>query len=467
MTSAFEQRLITEAWTSLTSDWRRPQPEVDIAGTRDVVPSAFHVSEIATASIATALLAATDLHEARTGQLPTVGLDRQHAEAAMRSERYFEIDGVPAPMGFAPLSRFWPTADGWIRTHANYPWHRDALLRAVAATGDDPGTVGDSIRAHRVLALEQAVFDAGGVAAAVRHPSAWRTHLQGFEVSREPLIAYRRIGAGSRRQRAESELPATGVRVLDLTRVIAGPVCTRFLGALGADVLRIDPPHRPDLAAGEPADTLLAQRSAIVDAANPISRSTLDALLRAADVIVCGYRPGALDHLGLGAAQLADRYPGAVIMLLAAWGNEGPWANRRGFDSVVQAATGISFAERRDCEEPGALPYQLLDHATGYLAAAAVLDALRHQMCEGGTHIRRVSLARTAAWLQSAGLRKLSPCRTATADPVQPAEEYIQNLHDLHASVSAVRPPGTFEGQPLRWPKRLTRYANDVAAWTI
>jgi crotonobetainyl-CoA:carnitine CoA-transferase CaiB-like acyl-CoA transferase len=252
--------------------------------------------------------------------------------------------------------------------------------------------------------------------------------------------------------------------VLDFTRVIAGPVCTRYLGALGADVLRLDPPHRRDLVAGEPADTLLAKRSALVDMSMGAPRGEVEALLLDADVVICGYRPGALDLLGLGAEALVERHPGLVVVTIDAWGFSGPWATRRGFDSVVQAAAGIAAGESRDGTEPGALPCQLLDHGTGYLAAAAALDGLRRQATEGGSHLRRLSLARTAAWLTTTAPAQ-SPGAAHSPDADRGAQDFLQNLRDTRTAIRTVRPPGSIDGRPLLWPGHLTRYANDAAIW--
>jgi crotonobetainyl-CoA:carnitine CoA-transferase CaiB-like acyl-CoA transferase len=241
--------------------------------------------------------------------------------------------------------------------------------------------------------------------------------------------------------------------------VIAGPVCTRFLGALGADVLRIDSPRLPDMAPGVTADTLFGKRSAGLDLDRADDLATLERLLDGADVVVTGYRPGALEKFGLGAAQLAGRHNALVIVCLDAWGHTGPWAGRRGFDSVVQAATGIADIESADGATPGALPCQLLDHGTGYLAAAAALDGLRRQMSHGGARVRRLSLARTAAWL------------TATRPPVPQTisqstdEPRIAQFDTLDGDVQAVEPPGSLAGQPLRWARPPARYLSDPPSW--
>jgi hypothetical protein len=462
--STHEQDVIAAAWAAVTAGESEPVPRptpVRLTGPRGQLPSHFCVEEIATASVAVALLAASALSAQREGEAPTVDLDRGHVADAVRSERHFRVGGQPAGAGFAPLSRFWSAADGWVRTHANYPWHKRALL-GVLGTPDDAGAVASALATLPVALVERRVVAAGGIAAAVRALDAWRSHPQGRALAEEPLIAHRVSGDGPPRRRPPADLPLSGVRVVDLTRVIAGPVCTRFLSALGAEVVRLDPPARPDMAPGAIADTLLGKRSAIVDLDLPEGLAALHALLAAADVVVCGYRPGALDRFELDERSLAERHPGVVSVRIDAWGHRGPWAERRGFDSVVQAPTGIALGESVAPDQPGALPCQLLDHATGYLAAAAAIDGLRRQAIHGGTLVRRLSLARTAQWLTS-------EVPDAPTEPGRPATErapaWLVELDGPLGPVSAVAPPGTLAGRPLRWPFAPTGYGRDAARW--
>jgi crotonobetainyl-CoA:carnitine CoA-transferase CaiB-like acyl-CoA transferase len=430
----------------------------ELRGAAGSLASRFAADEIATACVAVSLMAASALQSARHGPALEPRLDREHVAFAVRSERYFR-HGSQRPMGFAPLSRFWRASDGWVRTHANYAWHRDALLGELRVP-NDAARVAAAIAERPAHEVERAVYAAGGIAAAVRTLEEWRAHPQGTAVADEPLIAHRSIGGAAARPRVASDLPVRDVRVLDMTRVIAGPVCTRYLGALGADVLRVDPPGHLDMAPGAIADTLFAKRSSLLDATLGEDRAQLHELLSAADVVVRGYRPGALDRWGLGEDELADRYPGLVIVSVSAWGHGGPWADRRGFDSVVQAPTGIAAGESRDGDEPGALPCQLLDHGTGYLAAAAVLDGLRRQATDGGTHIRRLSLARTAAWLTTTSAAK-APETEPDPDPAP----WLQTLEPDGDAITAVRPPGESKREALRWPPLITRYGEDAPRW--
>ncbi|HEY0577352.1 MAG TPA: CoA transferase [Pseudonocardia sp.] len=248
--------------------------------------------------------------------------------------------------------------------------------------------------------------------------------------------------------------------MLDLTRVIAGPVATRYLAALGADVLRLDPPDRPELPLHR-YDGLIGKRSALLDAASPDGAARLHELLDSADVLVHGYRPGALSRFGLGASALAERHPGLVVIALSAWGRHGPWGGRRGFDSIVQAASGIADRESPDGERPGALPCQLLDHGSGYLCAAAALDGLRRRAHSGGTWLRELSLARTAHWL----LGQPPTERTAADHPGVVDAGWLTELHSEPGPVTTVNPPGALDGVGLRWPDLPVRYGVAPPTW--
>jgi hypothetical protein len=467
--SPFEDHLIGQAWSALWSDGDRParsaasaQPTVEVMGGVGRLPSSFAVSELAVASVAAAILGAAALSKARGASVSTVTVDRGHVADAVRSERFFAIAGRSAGASFAPLSRFWPASDGWVRTHANYPWHRRALLGALG-TSADPDHVAGAISELPAEVVEERVYAAGGIATAVRSLDSWLAHPQGRALASEPLIGQSVMGDTPPRRRPSDQMPMTGIRVLDFTRVIAGPVCTRFLAALGADVLRLDPPDHPDMATGAVADTLLGKRSAVLDLATDDSLAILETLLDQADVVVSGYRPGALDRFGLGPESLVERHPGMVAVYLDAWGHSGPWAGRRGFDSVVQAPTGIAAGESPDGAAPGALPCQLLDHGTGYLAAAAALDGVRRQSSEGGTHVRRLSLARTALWLTSQGSRAVESDASPTAADRPP---WLVQIDSHVGPVTAVAPPGTFGAHPLRWPSPVTGYGTDSVSWS-
>jgi len=445
--------LMDSGGLQLTGD---PQPAV--------LSSPLAVADCAVASVAACLTAAADLALARTGRRPDVALDTAHVAAAVRSEVWLRDAAGRGIDGFAPLSRLWPAADGWVRTHANYPWHRATLLRALGVTdGRDTevqAPLADAIAARAALEVERVVYDAGGLAVAARTHAQWRAEGQTGATAMSPLVGMVPLSRGAPPLAAPGPLPASGLKVLDLTRVIAGPVGTRMLGALGADVLRVDDPHRPELP-GQAVDGVIGKASTTLDASTESGRQALHHLLDQADVLVTGYRPGALRRLGLDPDQVADQHPGTIVVTLSAWGTTGPWGTRRGFDSLVQIATGIGWATSTDSIRPGALPCQLLDHATGYLIAAGALAALaRRARTSEATHVS-VSLARTAEWLLGQGI---TPAwQSVGDDPQHQADTYRTALGNGWSGIS---PPGHLDGQPLRWPHLPPAYAQAPPAWS-
>ncbi|MEU1184829.1 CoA transferase [Streptomyces sp. NPDC005820] len=418
------------------------------------------VRELARACVGACALAGAELGARRAGlaRVPGVRVDDGAVATAFTSERHLLVDGR-APVPFAPLSRFWRTADGWVRTHANYPHHRERLLRALGVPGD-PAVVGAALAERSARDVEDAVYAAGGLAVALRTPEEWAAHGQAAEVAARPLVERGRLDTA--RARAFPDLagahllPAAGVRVLDLTRVLAGPVATRTLALLGADVLRLDAPRLPELP-DQHIDTGFGKRSALLDLDS--DRRRFEELLADADVVVTGYRPGALDRFGLSPEALAERRPGLVVAQVSAWGAYGPWGDRRGFDSLVQVATGIAAVEGA-AGRPGALPAQALDHGSGYLLAAGVLRALTEQSYDGGGRVVRVALARTAAWLMR-GVR--SEGEVGAVGPR--AEEWLGETDSAVGRLRYALPPVAFEGGPSDWTRPPGRWGSDAVGW--
>ncbi|BDZ47097.1 CoA transferase [Naasia aerilata] len=353
-----------------------------------LLPSPLPAGLLAHDAVAAVALEAALL--AGEGEQP-IRLDPARIATAYTSERHHRLDGI-VPDIWAPLSGFWATNDGWLRTHANYAHHRDRLLSALGL-GDGAGKddLAAALAGLSSRSAEERIVARGGIAAAVRSAEDWAASPQGTAAAESPLVTVRRIDEAPPRPHPAGRpgLPLAGCRVLDLTRVLAGPIATRTLALLGADVLRIDPPALPEPAV-QWLDTGMGKRSTLLDLAQPDARAVFDRLLEDADVVVTGYRPGSLSALGLDPERLAARRPGVIVARLSAWGTRGPWAERRGFDSIVQAATGIAAVSADAATgRPGALPAQALDHTAGYLLAAAVLALLRRRSEEGARGSRR------------------------------------------------------------------------------
>ncbi|WP_067708174.1 CoA transferase [Nocardia yamanashiensis] len=408
----------------------------------------------------TAYSRATDRFRVAAGLDPLDAVpDPARIAAAFASERLFRAHGA-APDVFAPLSGFFTAADGWIRTHANYPHHRTRLL---AALGLPAGISREDFTKH-VAALsasdiEDCAHEHGAIAVRVRTEHEWATSPQGRAAAAGPLVAIeprddRGQGSTSETAVAPTSLqPLRGVRVVDMTRVIAGPVATRALALLGAEVVRIDPPGLPEIE-WQYRDTCQGKRTTLLDIRTewPLFRD----LLENADVLISGYRPGALLRAGVDAGQID---PGIVYGRVCAWGEHGPWGDRRGFDSIVQAASGISRIEgaqgdSRGGASVGALPAQALDHASGYLLAAGVLDALVARGRDGIGREVRVALARTASWLLAA------PGRTPEHPPAALPDARYAVTHDGITTAGPALP--AYPDYPFPAPK----YGANPAAWT-
>ncbi len=434
-------QLLRDAWASLGGDGELVEL-VSVTGDGEgLLPSTLPALPAMLAAVGASTLAASVLDAARGAKAPApVVIDARHVALAARSERYARSGASGEASLFAPLSRFWHTADGWLRLHANYPWHRQRAL-AVLGCQALPEAVEEAVLSWRGVELEDALAAAGALGYVVRSAQEWQAHPQGRAVAALPLLDSV-VGRGDGRRLGPGR-GADGARVLDLTRVIAGPVATRTLAAWGAEVLRVDSPRLPEIPA-QALDMLPGKRSTLLDFSECRGRARVEELLAEADVVVQGYRPGALSRYGLAAGELAERHPHLSLVTLCAWGVNGPWAARRGFDSLVQCPTGIARAEGAE-GKPGALPAQVLDHATGYLASAAALLALAGVKLGEPPRSVRLSLAQTARWLMSAGAGEREPQRQTRP------ERFLVSLSGAAQPVHVIAPPGRAGDLLPRW----------------
>ncbi len=377
---------------------------VRLTGEDPVLPSTLRVGTAAGATLTAVALAADELRRQRTGRGQDIALDLSAAAAGFRSERYLRVDGRPPSDVWSAVSGFYRTADeGWIQLHCNFPHHRDGVLRLLGCEGTRDA-VATAVARWKGGALEDALAAAGMCAGLVRPREEWRRHPHGAAVARLPLVEITRIGDAPPEAAGHGDRPLAGVRVLDLTRVIAGPVCGRALAEHGADVMLVTAPHLPSIEALV-IDTGRGKLAAHLDLRQPADAERLRALLRRADVFVQSYRPGALAGRGWSVEEVARLRPGIVYVTLSAYGHAGPWRERRGFDSLVQSVSGIVDAETRaaGAARPRHLPAAALDHASGQLMALGALTALARRAREGGSWLVRVALARTGRWVEDLG----------------------------------------------------------------
>ncbi len=464
MTELSTEALVVQIWSALDGDLDRLE-QVTITGPERVLDGPFDVTGLAAATVAVATTAVAEFGARRQGvDMPAVVIDRLGAAAAFGSETLLRPVGWELPPIWDPIAGNYRTVDGWIRLHTNYSYHRAAALRAL---GLDPTRAVDRdqvtarARGFGVDELEQRVVAEGGCAAALNTAEEWAVHPHGRVARQEPAVRLSRVadpvvppGSGDRIDRGRpgraGRGPLTGVRVLDLTRVIAGPVATRTLAAWGADVLRIDPPGFAEVPALLP-DVTAGKHCAALDLQVGPDRIRFEALLAQADVIVHGLRPGALAGLGYSDQVLRRINPRLTIAANCAYGWDGPWADRRGFDSLVQLSCGIAAtaAAAVGSDRPGALPAQALDHGAGYLLAAAVVRALTDADAGLGPADIRTSLVGLANLL-TRSLPILGP------DEKPPTETDLATLGIVRETewgpVAGIGPPGSIDGRRGSWP---------------
>ena len=435
MASAFVSQLDPQA---------DPQ-RVEFVGTGSL-PSAYAVTDLAAAAVAVAALAAQRLAE-QLGTLPAQPVIIDRRLASLWFSQSLRPVGWDLPPVWDGVAGDYQAADGWIRLHTNAPHHRSAAL-GVLGCDESRDAVSSAVSRWQRHELEAAVVAAGGCAAAMRSAGEWAAHPQGTAVALEP-VSHHQTGEAAPPHTASSDAarPLRGVRVLDLTRVLAGPVATRFLAGLGADVLRIDP-----LDWDEPAvlaEVALGKRCARLDLRGEPGAATVRALLAAADIVVHGYRPEALERLGLGASERQAIAPGLVDISLDAYGWTGPWMHRRGFDSLVQMSSGIADTgmSRTGSDKPVPLPVQALDHATGHLLAAAALNGWRERLTTDHGCIVRASLARMAAVLQAGPEGSFDDAIA----PASPADDQPELEQTSWGPARRLRAPCLIPGVAFEW----------------
>jgi hypothetical protein len=449
--------LLTEWWTALGGS-AEELPQVDFSG-EGALPSAFAVTDFAAGAVGVAAAAIAELIAKCCNGHAQATVDRRLA--SMWFGFSIRPQGWELPPAWDAVAGDYATKDGWIRLHTNAPHHRKIALSVLHAP-EERSAVATAVSHWRAEELENAIVQFRGCAAAMRSIDEWRTHPQGMAVAAEPLVhreVFRRNAVAT--WPFDAARPLAGIRVLDLTRVLAGPVATRFLAGFGADVLRIDPPDwdEPSLA----PEVTLGKRCAKLDLRTRDGMATFEKLLAEADVLVHGYRPGALESLGLDAERRRSIRPQLIDVSLDAYGFDGPWHGRRGFDSLVQMSCGIADAGMRRFEKPRPfpLPVQALDQATGYLLAAAVIRSITTRLESGAATTARTSLARVAHEL----VGMPPPDTDDELAPEGPADLSDEAEGTEWGAARRLRAPLTIEGTPMHWNEAPSSLGSSPPEW--
>ncbi len=430
------------------------------------LPTSYRVAEAATAAITASGLAAAELWRLRTGKSQTVSVSSRHAEAEFLSEHRLRIDGKAPPEVWGPIAGLHQCGDGrWVRVHANYPHHEAGVLEVLGCERDRDAVIA-TLQNWTAPDFEDACGEKGLVVFMMRSPEEWAEHAQAKALATLPLFDIEKIGDAPIEPLPDNPTqPLSGVRVLDLTRVIAGPVSGRTLAAHGADVLRVSSARLPRDPLLLEVDGGRGKRATFFDLKDAGDNAKLEALARETDVFTQGYRPGAIDATGFSPERLAELRPGIVAVSLSAWGHEGPWSHRRGFDSLVQTASGINWSEGQAAgvEGPKPLPCQALDHCSGYLMAMGAMVGLYKRATEGGSWRVRVALARTGRWITNLGrVENGFAMKAATNDELA---DLLIPVPSGYGKLTVVTHAARLSGSPakLDMPPNLYPYDNPTA----
>ena len=463
MSSASE--VANEIW-SLAGGEESALDSLALPGPEQVLPSAFPVTAVATGVVGAAVSAIAEFDSVRRGVTPApVVVDSRHATWSFRDEKHVLVDGE-APQVWADLSGYYATADGFVQIHANFAHHAERALEALSLPSDAPRDLVEQTLATRSrFDVEDLIVANQGICSAFRSLAEWRVHPHAAHLGETPpLVRTERPGSNSSATAPSGDRPLSGLKVLDLTRILAGPVAARTMAAFGADVLRIGavglPSHELSVAL-----TAVGKRFAHLDLRSTAGRDQLFQLASEADVVLLGFRPGSLASLGVDAASLRVARPDLIIAELSAFGATGPWGGRRGFDSITQTATGIAHEGMlaSGAATPTPLPCQLLDYASGYLLATGIIRSLTDRLANGSGFDIEVVLARTGRWLESLGrVDDGFAVPMPTAGDVSAMQE---NRHTPFGHLRHMRQPGTIGGISGTWTRGPERPGQSPPAW--
>jgi len=437
---------------------------VTLTGDEPLLSSSFRVAAAAQVPIAAAGLAAAEIWKLRKSEAQQVTVDTFHAVVECRSERYLRLDGKPPPPTWDPTAGVYRTRDArYVRLHTNFAHHRAAVCKVLGCEPDRE-KIQAALMGCDGEAFETAAYAGGAVVSFMRSPEEWFATPHAQALGALPVLTIEKIGEAPPKAWPAGARPLAGIRVLDLSRVIAGPVAGRTLAVHGADVLLIYGPNLPAIP-WLTIDTGRGKLSTFIELASEEGRAKLRDLLAQADIFSQGYRPQAIAQHGFSPEEAARISPGIVYVTLSAYGHAGPWSGRRGFDSLVQTSTGFNHAEgaAAGIEGPKELPAQMLDHATGYLMAFGAMMAKLRQSREGGSWHVRVSLAQTGRWLWNLG-RIADGLKTADVRP-EAVAPFMEDMPSGFGALNAVSHAAMLLKTPAFWARPAMPLGSHQAEW--
>ena len=459
------------AWTSdlLTSLGRADRSErheLQIIGRDPVIATRFRAGEAAAAVLAANATAAADLWCARGGRPQRIEVDVRAAAASLVSFAYLRYQGASLDRRGNATTALYRARDGrWVHLHGGFSSREGTL--ALLKCDDDAGAIANAVSSWDAQALEDELAGRGVCGAKLRSADEWRAHPQGIALAQVPVVEILRVDDAppepipGPRAGEHGARPLSGVRVLDLTRVLAGPTCARTLAEHGAEVLHVRSPKLPSI---EPfvIDTNPGKRSCFLDLDRKEDVERMRALVRDAHVFSQGYRPGALARRGFSPEGLAEMRPGIIAVSIDCYGHEGPFAERPGWEQLAQTVTGMAHEHAGD-EHPALVPAAINDYTTGYLGALGVMCALARRATEGGSWHVRVSLARTAMWIMS--LPRITPDDKPGGFDMASIAPWIIEMNTAWGPLTRLGPIARMSETPPRWDLPPAPLGSDAAAW--
>lgn len=445
-----------------SAGWRdAPLSALRITPSPNVLPTTLPIGPLAAATLGATGLAASTMWQLRSGRLQQITVDTRAAALAMTSATYLRVNGQPVK-SWDPITGYYRARDGeWVYLHGNFPHLRDGLLKLFNVP-NDPAALRAALVNRSATDIENAAGRLGLCGVHVRRREQWEAHAQALATASLPLLEITRIGDAPPRPLPDAARPLSGIRVLDLSRVIAGPMAARTLAEHGASVLQVGAAHLPSIESLV-IDTGFGKQSCAINLDTAAGNNTLHELITSADVFLNAYRPGTLDRRGFSPAALAERRPGIVYLTISAFSRAGPWAQRRGYDTLVAAASGLT---RSGNEDPARLPCQPLDYLTGYLGAFGAMLALQRRAMEGGSWHVQLSLERTSAWIRE--MTDALGRETGVASEV-PHTATISDLYAESASrfglLRHLKPVVQMAETPARWECPPVPLGSDPARW--
>ncbi len=435
---------------------------INIMGHDPVLSTPFLIGEAGAATLGAVGYAASGLWELKTGRLQQIQISVREGAIAQRSHGYLKKLEGDTPDLWSPFSGFYETQDHrWVQFHCNFPHHQQGILDFFACPPDKEKLI-QAVKLKQGIEIEDALNHRGLCAALLRTSEEWAVHPQAKAISTLPLLEITKIGHSKPEPLPEGGSVLSGIRVLDLSRVLAGPVCGKTLAQLGADVLRISHPNLPFILPLV-MDTGFGKRNAYLDIKNSAHKQNLLDLIQTGDVFMQAYRPGAFAEQGFSKDNLAKLRPGIIYVDLSAYSHAGPWADRHGYDSLVQTATGIAYEQTAGQTKPQHLPAQSLDYLTGYLAAFAIMEALRRRALEGGSYWIKLSLAQTGHWFTHLGRATgFESCHNPKSEEIS---DLLETVHTPFGTLEHLKPVLKLSDTPLRDFTPPQPLGSDQAVW--